>query len=523
MIVFILLCQKRYRKWYQKSKERRRQHHRNDIGRSFNSSLTLNYLAIIAVILGIFSILISLSVISASQPISVENIFTTNRIPIDNYGYELFIFFSAFSPLLLIVIFLCFPVKLLLTTVFQRILGIGKNWWSQFEKLTPSEKPHTTKWRVLFLSLFIIFSISLALIPQLSPVNKDNQQIGSDSDSYAEWVISLQQAKNMQEFLETGLSQLGLSGDRSLALLFLFSLTTIIHAPTLDTIEYLPVILGPSLVLVVYFLTRELTSNETASLFAASLTGLGYFQVSMGIYAGFYANWIALLLGYSSLIFFFRFLRASSKVSPLLFLVLLVATLFSHALTWSVLTIVMSIFLIVSLLLNSYPRRKTILLLLVVMSTVVIDIIKTMMLESVGSTGGVELTLSLAQSKIGFKELGLVWEILVDATQHHFGGIFSNIIVLGLVIYWFIRSNLRTDFNMFIVVFLTIGIPALFLGDWIVQSRVFYNIPFQIPAAIALTYLARRKNAFKILLPIYVWLIAISIWTVSNFYEVSPS
>ena len=143
----------------------------------------------------------------------------------------------------------------------------------------------------------------------------------------------------------------------------------------------------------------------------------------------------------------------------------------------------MGIFLIVSLLLKSYPRRKTILLLLVVISSVVIDVIKTMMLEPFGSAGGVELAWTLAQAKIGLKELGHVWEILVDATQHHFGGIFCNFIVLGLVIYWFIRSNLRTDFNMFIVVFLMIGIPSLFLGDWIVQSRVFYNIPFQIPAA----------------------------------------
>ena len=362
LIVFILLYKNRYRKRYRKIKDRKRQHQRKEMVENFNLNLTLNYLAIISVILGIFSILISLSVILASQPISVENIFTTKRIPIDNYGYEVFIFFSAFSPLLLIVIFFYFPVKLLIMTVFRRILGSSKKWWSQSEELTPSEKPHTTKWRVFFLALFVLFSISLALIPQLSAVNKDNQQIGSDSDSYAEWVISLQQAKNMQEFLETALSQLGLQGDRSVALLFLFLLTEIIDAPVLDTIEYLPVILGPALVLVVYFLTRELTSNDTASLFAAFLTGLGYFQVSMGIYAGFYANWIALLLGYSSLIFFFRFLRTSSKASPLIFFVLLVATLFSHALTWSVLSLVMCIFLVVSFLLKSYPRRKIIVL-----------------------------------------------------------------------------------------------------------------------------------------------------------------
>ena len=161
----------------------------------------------------------------------------------------------------------------------------------------PAEELHkkrSQKTRLFYLSLFVLFSISLALIPHLSTLNKDNQQIGSDSETYVEWMTQLQQSKNLQDFLKSAFIDL-MRGDRPLALIFLFLLTTIIDAPILDTIEYLPVILGPALVLVIYFLTRELTSNETASLFAAFLTGLGYFQVSIGIYAGFYANWIALV------------------------------------------------------------------------------------------------------------------------------------------------------------------------------------------------------------------------------------
>jgi hypothetical protein len=521
VIVFFLLCQKYYQQSYQKRRRSKERQH-NNVVRNFSLSLTLNYLIIIAIILGIYSILISLSVILTSQPIPVDEILTSKQIPVNNYGYEVFIFFSALSPLLLIVIYFCLPVKLLTKTIFQRIGRLDKKWWLRSnEQLVPSKEPHKKKTRALYLSLFVLISIALALIPQLPTVNKDNQQIGSDSEAYVEWITSLQKERSMQDFLYAVL-QLH-QGDRPLSLIFLFLVTTFIDAPTLDTIEYLPVVLGPALVFVVYFLTRELTSNETASLFAASLTGLGYFHVSTGIYAGFYANWIALLLGYTSLIFFFRFLRASSTASLLVFFALLVATLFSHAYTWNIFTIVMSIFLIVSLLLNSYPRRKTILLLAVVLSTVIIDGTKAIILEPIGSEGGVELTLYLAQTKIVLKGLGFVWETLVFAIQNHFGAVFSNFIILGLVIYWFIRSNLRTDFNRFITVFLMVGIPSLFVGDWLVQTRVFYNIPFQIPAGIALTYLSRQKNGFKILTPIYVWLMAIAIWTVSNFYAVSPS
>ena len=444
LIVIILLCQTRHPK--NKGRRRQQQHQRKEFVLNFSLRLTLNYLAVIAIILGVYSILLSLSMIFIPQNISIDKILATNHFPIDNNGYEIFIFFSALSPLLLIVIFFCLPIKLLIKTFSKSILKVGRIWWSQSDELTLSKKLVRKKWRIFCLLLLVLFSISLALIPQLSAVNRDNQQIGSDSASYEEWITSLRQATTLQKFFDTALSQLGLQGDRPLALIFLFLLTSVVDAPVLDTIEYLPVILGPALVLVVYFLTRELTLNETASLFAASLTGLGYFQVSMGIYAGFYANWIALLLGYTSLIFFFRFLRKSTKISPLIFFILLLATLFSHALTWSILSIVMGIFLIVSLLCNTFPRKKIVLLLVLIGSTIVIDVIKTISLEPIGSAGGVELTLSLAQAKIGLKDLGSMWSILVDATQEHFGGIFCNFIVLGLVIYWSIRSNLRTDY-----------------------------------------------------------------------------
>jgi hypothetical protein len=490
---------------------------------SLSLSLSSNYLIILATILGLFSVSISLSVILGLQSFSVEKIFQTKQIPVDNYGYEIFIFFSALSPLLLIITFFCFPIKLFLNAILQRIPKFAMRGWLFLysQKLEASLGIYTKRTRIIYLSLFVLLSISLAIIPQLPTVNKDNQQIGSDSLTYVEWISSLKQEKTLLNFLLATLQIQ--NGDRPLSLVVIYLFTSIIDAPPLDIIEYLPILLGPALVLVVYLLTREVTHNETTSLFAASLTGLGNFQVSLGIYAGFYANWIALLVGFLSIIFFFRFLRSPRKRSLVTFFVLLVVMLFTHAYTWSVFSLAIGIFTIAILLLKQIPKKTGLLLLIAVISSVVIDLARTFVLSPYGSQGGIELTLSLAQTQVAVKELGLIWETLVDAVQHHFGGIFSNFIVLGLVIYWFIRSELRTDFNLFLVVFLMIGIPPLFLGDWVLQSRVFYNIPFQIPAAIALTFLLKQKNASRIIVPVYIWLFAVSIWTVSNFYEVSPS
>jgi asparagine N-glycosylation enzyme membrane subunit Stt3 len=76
-----------------------------------------------------------------------------------------------------------------------------------------------------------------------------------------------------------------------------------------SSIEYIPIILAPTLVIVVYFVTRELIpNNDIAALLASFLTAVSSHTL-IGIYAGFYANWLALTIGYLS----FVFLTASVK------------------------------------------------------------------------------------------------------------------------------------------------------------------------------------------------------------------
>ena len=63
------------------------------------------------------------------------------------------------------------------------------------------------------------------------------------------------------------------------------------------------------------------------------------------------------------------------------------------------------------------------------------------------------------------------------------------------------------------------GIIPLFFGNLVIQTRVLYDIPFQIPAAIALTYIMKKHtNGTMMILPICIWFFAISIRAVSNFF-----
>jgi len=103
------------------------------------------------------------------------------------------------------------------------------------------------------------------------------------------------------------------------------------------------------------------------------------------------------------------------------------------------------------------------------------------------------------------------------------GGQFSNFIIFTLALYWLFRSNLREPSSIFLVIFLSIGILPFLLGDYIIQTRVFYDIPFQIPAAIGLAFIGKQDiGGIVVVLPICLWLFDITIMDVSNFYLIPP-
>jgi hypothetical protein len=476
--------------------------------RSTSIHLTLNYIAIIGIVIGIASIVVSLL-----------GLLFSIHLPIRTYLNPIFLFFSSFSPILIILLVFYFPLKLLLTESLAGISRVGKGWFLQSfsskELLVTKNLRKRTK--ILYLTLIIALFIGLGLIPHHPTINEDSQQIGSDTHHYVNWINSLLETNSISVFLQKAFVELQ-GGDRPLTLLLLFGLTKIVNASPFYVIEYVPIILGPALVLAVYFLTRELTLNDMTSLYAAFLTATS-FQVLIGIYAGFYANWFALIFGYLAFVFLFRSLKSSRLRDILIFSVSTILLLLTHVYTWSILAIVEGLFLIVGLIFKYHCRRIAIILLLVVLSSVGFDIVRTAV---TGSWGGVGQDIKLSQTKVGIEQLSARWDNLIDATQHKLGSLYSNFIILLLALFWLVRSNIRVPYNLFLAIFLSVGILPIFLGDWVVQSRIFYNIPFQIPAAIALACIREKYPRIIILTPICIWLIAISIRALSNLYLVLP-
>jgi len=356
----------------------------------------------------------------------------------------------------------------------------------------------------------MLLSVFMALFPHQSFINGENEIVGADSVAYVGWLNSIR-ADEQGEFLNNAFVAPN-SEDRPFSLILFSGVLKIFPDSPSYVIDHLPIILSPLLVLAVFFLTRELTSNDTISLLASFLTAVS-FHTLIGIYAGLYSNLLALIFGYFSIVFVLRFLKKPSKINYLPFCVFLFLMMLSHIYTWTILTLLISIFLIVTWRLKMFERKTIALVFLIILASVAFDVGKSTITEH----SGIARDLGLGLNQSSFENLFSIWPNISQTSLVYAGGIFGNFLILSLCIYWLLRSNFREIPNLFIAIFLSIGMLPILFGGEIIQSRVLFNIPFQIPAAIGLFYLANQKKGNWLVLGICIWILVVSLQAITNF------
>ncbi len=450
-----------------------------------SNTLLINYFAIAGTVIGIIGLFIYLIPL-----FHVSGYLTYIR----NYEYDLYLLLSSFSAVLLLLLLGCVPLK--------------NN--DDYENDSVN-----SKYKYIYISLFMVLSLVIALIPHQPQINPNGHQIGVDTDYYVNWINALSHATDYRDFFHQAFVVQSF-GDKPLVLIFLLTITKFLNVTdSFFVLEHVPMILGPLLVLVAFYLTREMTSNDKQALLASFLTSIS-FQVTVGIYAGFYANWFALIIGYLSFLFLVRSLKYSSSNQNLtIFSVLIIVLLFTHVHTWSVLVAVMSILLIILIKVKQYSKSRIALLLIILLSSVIFDVVRTSM---TGSMTGIGKDIEFAKATgTGIEQFALRWSNLTRSVYSFLGGQFSNFIIFSLGLYWAFQSNTRDISTKFLMIFMSIGLVAFLIGDYRVQARIFYDIPFQIPAALALSSLWKSRRGSLIAIPVCIWLVSLTIRAVSNF------
>ena len=491
--------------------------------RILNSSVKLALRYISLVIMAINIITIAVSILALLNAPDFESIAQ------ESYSNQLYLLLSSFATIYIFLLIFCLPVKLLFGQTLKILkLDIVEDDISQTQANNPEQSPPRRQTKIGLLLFAMILPVILVLIPQHPSINVDNQDIGVDTHYYVTWVGELARSKSAFDFAYQAFVIQGQDGDRPLSLLFLFLIYHFVGGDLSDVIEYSPIILGPGIVLAFYFLTLELVRNEKIALISALLSAVSLHTLA-GIYAGFYANWLALIVGYAGIAFLFRYLRSGRVAELIIFSVLLIGVLFFHLYTWTILAAVAGVFLLTLLVIkdkmkpsntiNQFTRRRIIwLLIFALVPSVVVDISKVLL---TGSSGGLEQDIEIAQRDLGIDQFNLRWEILNITMHHTFGGVFGSFIILILGLFWALKSNMREPATIFLMIFLSTGVIPLFFGSWVIQARVLYDIPFEIPAAIAIYYISRKADSLLVPLAGCAWLVAVSIFTVMNFNLIS--
>ncbi|WP_458719152.1 hypothetical protein [Candidatus Nitrosocosmicus sp. R] len=473
------------------------------------------YFSLTLIVLSSLALLINFSIL-----LDFEKEFSTLR----NYLYEIFLMFTSFSPFFVLVLLFAVPFRWI-ADFSSKLINLKDR--QSMENSCQDRTNLRVSYSIPILTLILFFSILIALLPHLPFLNLENKSISVDTGNYGYTVKVLTTNKDLyHSFLESFQIQFGThpnaaSGDRPLTL-FIMVVLSILVPVDFDTLvdTIVPIILSPLLVLSVYYLVREFTNNQIVSLIAAFLTTISP-QILVGIYGGLLANWFALTLFYFSVYGILKYLKSSENKYLIILIILIILLRFTHVYSWIMMTPILIVFSIIYIIKDNtidlkFRIRKAIIFSLVLFTPYLLGNILLPLLVEVNQPNNLTDLNNIFDS-LTFKNLSTSLESLTYSVMLQNGGITANGVILALCIGWIAYFYKFNTLTLFISVILILSIVPVFLGNNIFQSRILYNIPFQIPAAVTLYYIFRVKSAGKIaFISIVLCLVTITLRTVSN-------
>ncbi len=211
----------------------------------------------------------------------------------------IFDFLAPFSPVLLILLLYSWIPRLALSfdNKFSNRLNNIFKWLTQsFSPLisgVPPDSVHrfalTDRPRLL-LVLAVASAILLALVPYRPNLNPTMTPVGVDTHYYIEWLNQMLQLSPAGAFsYAIGTASYG---SRPLILIPIYLVVSTGVVSTIRAVEFLPAVLGPLVALSTFVFVREGQKSEKLA-GVVSLLSVFSFNATVGMWAGFFANWLA--------------------------------------------------------------------------------------------------------------------------------------------------------------------------------------------------------------------------------------
>ncbi len=330
------------------------------------------------------------------------------------------------------------------------------------------------------MTVSMIVAVLLAYFPYRPDINPKQIPVGIDASHYIGEIGGM-----LRKPLPTAAAYaLGFAwgGSRPLFLMAVYFVASIANNNVDVVIRFLPTLMAPLLVLSAYGFVSLSTQNREKAALTALLTAFSP-VVTVGMWAGYYANWLALVEALAFLGILLSHLQHPSYPKLALSAGLSVAILLTHLWTWIVVIPITFVFLIS---LRKQIARRFLLQAgaLILFADLLAESLKSLLVSGYSevSTG----RLVAEQISNPFLSIPSFFPNVASGLVLTYDGLLANSVLLALVLVSGVTVRYRDWFERLLLFWVVLTALAFPFFDDLLQSRLVYNLPLAVMASLGL-------------------------------------
>ncbi len=330
----------------------------------------------------------------------------------------------------------------------------------------------------LVLAISLVVSSLLAYFPYRSDLNPTGSLVGVDSPLYVGW-ISQMLAQPLGQALQYSFVE-GLEGSRPLLLLLLYSIASAGASPS-QIIEYLPMILAPLLSLSTYVFVRYGQGSTHLAGLTSLFTPISFYT-TVGLWGGYYANWLGLVFAFLFMTALLSFSKTPSRLNYGGMFFLSIALFLTHPWTWALVATV-SLAFAISLWRETRNLIHLKSILAILLTAIALDFVKSW----VFATRTVAADIA-TKSPSSFGSLLGFWNNLVQALLYTHGGLLGNWLILGIGLAAALALRFSDRFERLLIFWTAAASIPFATLDSYHQARIVYDLPVPILMSLAVIF-----------------------------------
>ena len=430
------------------------------------------------IVTGILVILVGIEAVSLIEQILAPDV-TAREFSMQVVLSTIYQFLVPLSPVLILLIIYFWVGRLILRLLSRN--GLSNSIYIRFHSISRFLERLPVSWDgqnvpllgspLAVLLVGMASACILAIMPYRPDVNPAGIPVGADTSAYIFWVNQMLQ-KSIPDGLVYAFRQAS-NGDRPLSLIIPYVMSGIFGVQSDATVKFYPLFLGPLLVVSTFlFVSLGFGDKHTAGL--VGLMTAFSFQLTVGMWAGYYANWLALAESFLLMGFLLRWISLRSKRDFICTVSLSIVVLFTHPWTWDFMLLLSTSFMIERIVATHDFKLMRAAILFVAIG-IAADSVKSFV---VGGYGGGRAAVDIATTSIGLPQLVAFWPNVVATFVQYYSMLLADSVILGLaaIAMWRFSAS-DHDFARLVVLWVAMAsLPFPFLGS-LLQSRIIYLLP----------------------------------------------